>query len=173
MAVASMTDKSAVGGGKPPAAEQPDAIARRSPWLRHVFSDNPPEFTGLDVVQIRLEEEVARIALAIERAYPDEIPSPEVARSWAVNLLMEQALVLQRQHSPGGYKTMLSHLVTWDPDVATFRNSMGVAALKSAQEKFAARRMAFLAAGCFIGISIGVALSALIWIVLNASSLLG
>lgn len=107
----------------------------RNPWIRHL--DPNPVRQDFDVVrealQERLEAQVAGLAADIRKHGRAESESLAVA----VNVLVVEALALQRAHSPGGYATMLTQLVAHDPAVAALRSEIRT-------EVVSVRRRAFL-----------------------------
>ena len=93
-------------------------------WLRHVF---PERFRCqsadlmLDDVQLRMEELTGRVARAISLM---QGPAPAEANNMAVNLLVREALALQRDRSPEGYRSMVASLIMADPLFGDLRRQM-------------------------------------------------
>ena len=97
-----------------------------SRWLKHVYPESFPERPsdlGSDVLRLRLEELATRLANASLAQHGGD---PDEARKLAVCLIVEQALVLQREHAIGAYRTMLDALVAEDPAMADIRLRIAV-----------------------------------------------
>lgn len=85
-----------------------------SRWLRHVYPDRvarDPYDVLRDNVSLKLEEQIAWLTDQMRRGGL----AGDGLVNLAANLLVEQALALQRQHSPDGYEAMVTNIFLGDP----------------------------------------------------------
>lgn len=146
---------------KPAAPETPSAILSRifpsnealqpaNPWLRHVFPErfpfDPSDMTR-DALQVQLETLIGAISAAVIKQHGTD---RQTADSAGANMLMGEALALQRQHAPKGYQAMLTSLVTHDPIMSELRSDLLSEVRKAGKQGF--RRGALL---CAVATAIG------------------
>ena len=110
----------------------PSPGRRPSRWLRHVYPASFPVENyddTQDLLRLRLEEITTTISNAIVEQHGVDAAE---ARSAASNILTDQALVIQRENAPDGYRAMLIALVGDDPELLGFRRELRVAAHRQA-----------------------------------------
>ena len=105
-----------------------------SPWLRHLRQDvRQPWDVTMEAHQEILEVQMLGLARDIQAQHG---VTPSVGRQTATNLIVAEALELQRQHSPGGQAAMVGALLSADPALAGFREALGLAGVRAAQRAY-------------------------------------
>lgn len=127
-----------------------------NPWLDHVWpapANEREDNHAKDALRLHLEREVTHIA---NRMVAEQRTPRHLATAYATNALVAQALEVQREASPEGYRNMLLSLATEDPALCELRAELGTAIRRRASLSFrfgvgAAMALAALAASFFPG----------------------
>lgn len=92
-----------------------------NPWLEHLSPEDHDTSHGKDAVRFFIEEKVADLTSRLVREHN---LSPDLASAYAANLIVSQALAVQREASPDGYQLMLTSLAIDDPALQPFRKDL-------------------------------------------------
>lgn len=93
-------------------------------WLYHLLKSHQrePGMLGLeDSVRCNLEQIISRLVAGI---YDQNKMQLQQVNSAAVNLVLQQALELQREYSPAAHLPMFRSLLNQDPALFELRNEM-------------------------------------------------
>lgn len=131
-------------------------------WLYHLLksSEREPRLLELeDRVRSELEAVVSRLVRDAAKAHG---MSPAQTNITGVNLVVQQALELQREHSSFNYVQMIRSLLAGDPALSEILGEVKFAALANAQGQFheilVAERKSSLRRGALLGAAFAFAL---------------
>ena len=105
-----------------------EAERRKNPWLKHIYPEshiNNHNYIASEIISFRLEELMSHIFAMSEKN--ESGSDANAIRTIAANLIVEQALIIQREHSLAGYKSMINNLLSEDPEMQWLRDEFVLA----------------------------------------------